>query len=82
MNSMHPSMVDLVAALTLLIGIFLWNSTQSLEEFVTFLLEVAQIDICEQKISLLLHSEPIELDDLAGEYDLFYTRQSDWAMPV
>jgi hypothetical protein len=71
---MQPSMVDLVAALILLRGIFLWNSTITLTNHSTrtLLLQVAEINIGQQEISFLLHSEPIELYDLARENNLLY----------
>ena len=70
MNSILPSLVDLVAALILLIGIFLWNSGVALAKgMLTFLLEVAQIEVCEEHVALLLHPEPVIFQHFAREDD-------------
>lgn len=35
----------------------------------TFLLEVAQIEVCEEHVALLLHPEPVIFQHFAGEDD-------------
>jgi hypothetical protein len=70
---MLPSLVDLVAALILLIGIFLWNSDVALtKDMLTFLLQVAQSEISEEHVALLLHPEPVIFQHFAGEDDALY----------
>lgn len=52
-----------------------YQFTKLISITLTFLLKIAEIQVCEHQVPLLLHSEAVVFDDFPCEHDPLYIKQ-------